>query len=160
VHYLHAKQFERFYAAMGRFSITAYSADAHVFHVKLPDLLNQNGINILSCSKTSLRKHLNYSQGANFMLNTTKNTNSAMVQALDAPSLALSSDVFPGAINFESSLYCYEGVNDFSLETIPHTDFIAGLDSVLFENAVENALTLYSTLILLTWFNIKANEGR
>jgi len=159
LNYLHSKQFERFYAAMGRFSVTAYSADAHVFHVKLPDVVNKNGINILSCSKTALRKHLNYSQGANFMINTTKNTNSAMLQALDASSLALSSNVFPGAIKFENSLYCYEGVNEFSLETVPRVDFIAELDSVLFENVLESTNTIYSTLILLTLFNIKSGQG-
>ena len=82
-----------------------------------------------------------------------------MLQALDASSLALSSNVFPGAIKFENLLYCYEGVNEFSLETVPRVDFIAELDSVLFENVLESTNTIYSTLILLTLFNIKSGQG-
>jgi len=160
VNYLHSRQFERFYAAMGRFMVSATSSEAGVFHTCLSTLTNMNGVNMLSCSRTPLRKHLKYSSGASFMLSSIKNTNSAMIQTLDSESLALSTEVFPGAINWDNLLYCYEGVNDFQTNMNPYINFLGDIELLSFQNTLEINRAIYSMLILLTLFNINSNDTR
>ena len=78
LNYLNMRQFERFFSALTRFNINAYSSDVGVFQTKLHELSNKDGINIVSCSKTPLTRHINYSAGASFLINSTKNTNTSI----------------------------------------------------------------------------------
>lgn len=108
LNYLKTRQFERFYNSLGKFPISAFTSDTSVFLLKHGSILNKNGINIISCSKSVLMKHINYSSGAQFLLNPTKNTNSAIIQANTAEDLTLSLEVYPNLVNLDNLLYSYE----------------------------------------------------
>jgi len=145
--YLNMRQFERFFNALTRFKINAFSADVSVFNLKLKDVANTNGINVLSCSKTPLQRYLSYSNGSSFLDNPTKNTNNVLVQTLSPLDLSESLEVFPNLVLLEKHTYSYD---DFQSPLLIH-----GFNITCSQPAVLSTTTsLYSTLILLTLLNI------
>jgi hypothetical protein len=152
-HYLQARQFERFYSALGRFQTSAFSAHADVFHIRLSELSNLEGINVVSCSRPILNKHLNYSSGAGFLTNPTKFTNPTMVQVLKPAALAKSTEIYANVINFDNSLYCYDSVN----ATLDNSDYInelnSNLNSMILTHSIQIITPIYCVLIQLTLLN-------
>jgi hypothetical protein len=140
------RQFERFFNALTRFKINSFSADVSVFNIKLKDLTNKNGINIISCSKTPLKRYLNYSNGSSFLDNPTKNTNNVLVQTLSASNLAESLEVFPNLILLEKHTYSYDDTASSVLSLEPTNTY-------LHHTSLSIASSLYSTLVLLTLLN-------
>ena len=145
--YLNMRQFERFFNALTRFKINSFSADVSVFHVKLKDVSNKDGINIISCSNTPLKRYMNYSNGSSFLTNPIKNTNNVLVQTLSAANLAESSEVYPNLILLESHTYSYD-----DLTTVSPSDI--SLDNQANQNTLSITSSIYSTLVLLTLFNV------
>ena len=145
--YLNMRQFERFFNALTRFKINSFSADVSVFHVKLKDVSNKDGINIVSCSNTPLKRYMNYSNGSSFLTNPIKNTNNVLVQTLSAANLAESSEVYPNLILLESHTYSYD-----DLTTVSPSDI--SLDNQANQNTLSITSSIYSTLVLLTLFNV------
>jgi hypothetical protein len=141
------RQFERFFNALTRFKINSFSADVSVFHVKLKDVSNKDGINIISCSNTPLKRYMNYSNGSSFLTNPIKNTNNVLVQTLSAANLAESSEVYPNLILLESHTYSYD-----DLTTVSPSDI--SLDNQANQNTLSITSSIYSTLVLLTLFNV------
>jgi len=148
--YLNMRQFERFFNALTRFKINSFSADVSVFNIKLQDLTNKNGINIISCSKTPLKRYLNYSNGSSFLHNPTKNTNNVLVQTLSASNLAESLEVFPNLILLEKHTYSYDDVKSSVLP-------LESTNTYLHHASLSVASSLYSTLVLLTLLNTNRN---
>jgi hypothetical protein len=140
---------------MGCFPVSAFSAHADVFHIRLPELENRGGINILSCSRPILNKHLNYSLGSSFLKNPTASTNPAMVQTLTPSNLVESSEVYVNVINFENSLYCPESVNNSTTHAAVYRDLLSGLDELSLKQSMCSLVPLYQTLIHLTLFNLQ-----
>jgi hypothetical protein len=145
--YLNMRQFERFFNALTRFKINSFSADVSVFHVKLKDVSNKDGINIISCSNTPLKRYMNYSNGSSFLTNPIKNTNNVLVQTLSAANLAESSEVYPNLILLESHTYSYD-----DLTTVSPSDISLGNQAN--QNTLSITSSIYSTLVLLTLFNV------
>ena len=145
--YLNMRQFERFFNALTRFKINSFSADVSVFHVKLKDVSNKDGINIISCSNTPLKRYMNYSNGSSFLTNPIKNTNNVLVQTLSAANLAESSEVYPNLILLESHTYSYDDLTIVSPSDI-------SLDNQANQNTLSITSSIYSTLVLLTLFNV------
>lgn len=148
--YLNMRQFERFFSALTRFKVNSFSSDVSVFNMKLKDLTNRNGINVLSCSKTPITRYLKYSDGTSFLHNPTKNTNNVLVQTLSIPSLAESLEVFPNLMLFEKHTYSY---NDTTSPVSLHKPTSVHLQ----QTSLSLTSSLYSTLILLTLWNINQN---
>ena len=144
--YLNMRQFERFFNALTRFKINSFSADVSVFHVKLKDVSNKDGINIISCSNTPLKRYMNYSNGSSFLTNPIKNTNNVLVQTLSAANLAESSEVYPNLILLESHTYSYDDLTIVSPSDI-------SLDNQANQNTLSITSSIYSILVLLTLFN-------
>ena len=154
LHYLQARQFERFYSSLGRFQISAFSSHVDVFHVRISELSHRNGINVLSCSRPILNKHINYSVGAAFLRNPTSHTNPTMVQVLSPTDLIQSSEVYPNVINFENSLYCPVSVEQTLSTEATQIQMLQNLDNALFNSTNQFALPLYQVLIHLTLLNV------
>ena len=144
--YLNMRQFERFFNALTHFKINSFSADVSVFHVKLKDVSNKDGINIISCSNTPLKRYMNYSNGSSFLTNPIKNTNNVLVQTLSAANLAESSEVYPNLILLESHTYSYDDLTIVSPSDI-------SLDNQANQNTLSITSSIYSILVLLTLFN-------
>ena len=145
--YLNMRQFERFFNALTRFKINSFSADVSVFNIKLKELSNRNGINVISCSKTPLRRYLNYTDNSSFLYNPTKNTNNVLVQTLSATSLSESLEVFPNLILLEKHTYSYD---DLASQLTP----TGSIDNCLHTTSISTTTSIYSTLILLTLLNV------
>ena len=150
------RQFERFYSALTRFSINAYSSDVSVFNLRLQELSNMNGINIVSCSKTPLRRHINYAAGASFLINPTRSTNSAIVQTLAPSNLTESTEVFPNVVMIEDQSYSYDDMAELTVIASCQKQ-ASSIESCLFQPVNVIGTTIYSTLILLTLLN--TNRG-
>ena len=150
--YFKMRQFERFYSALGRFQFDAFSPNFNVFSMKLGAVLNYNGINILSCSKKVLGRHINQSCGASFLKNPTKNTNSAIVQVSNLHDLSLSTEVYPNLVNLNNLLYPY---GDISISSVAdtHTETLNTLTAGILRSTLLTTSTVYSLLINLTVFN-------
>lgn len=157
LNYLKTRQFERFYNSLGKFPISAFTSDTSVFLLKHGSILNKNGINIISCSKSVLMKHINYSSGAQFLLNPTKNTNSAIIQANTAEDLTLSLEVYPNLVNLDNLLYSYE---EMAILTKPqhNVDFINNLNQLMFKNTTHIVTTAYNILVLSTLTNVNRSN--
>jgi hypothetical protein len=146
------RQFERFYSALGRFQFDTFSSNFDIFSIKLSSILNCNGINIISCSKKVLGRHINQSCGSAFLKNPTKNTNSAIIQTTSLKDITLSIDVYPNLINLDNSLFPYSDITVSSahdshaqlLEAVT----VSALNSTLLINS-----SVYALLIHLTIFN-------
>ena len=152
LNYLNMRQFERFYSALSRFNINAYSSDASVFSLRLHELSNSSGINIVSCSKTPLRRHVNYAPNASFLINPTKHTNSAIVQTLAPENLTTSTEIFPNVITLENHSYSYDDLTMIANDPTYHSQAVPIRDC-LFQPVNLINTSLYSTLVLLTLFN-------
>ena len=152
LNYLNMRQFERFYSALSRFNINAYSSDVSVFNLRLQELSNVNGINIVSCSKTPLRRHVNYTKNASFLVNPTKNTNSAIVQTLQPLNLTTSTEVFPNVITLENHSYSYDDLTMIAGSPTYHEQ-AASIGGCLFQPASSINSSLYSVLVSLTLLN-------
>jgi hypothetical protein len=150
--YLKMRQFERFYSALGRFQFDAFSPNFNIFSIKLSSILNHNGINILSCSKKILGRHINQSSGSAFLKNPTKHTNSAIVQASSPQDFELSTEIYPNLVNLNNSLFPY---GDISTLVTPetHTQLLDSLAAGIFHSTLLTNRTVYSVLINLTLFN-------
>jgi hypothetical protein len=148
------RQFERFYGTLGRFQFDAFSTNFNIFSVKLNSILNRNGINIASCSKKILKRHINQSYGSEFLKNPTKNSNSAVMQTSSLQSLILSSDIYPNLVNLENTLYPY---NDITVSQVveTHTELLNKITTNILRNTLVFNTTIYSLLINLTLFNTK-----
>ena len=157
LHYLRMRQFERFYSATGRFCITAFSCNVDVFNLKLITIANKDGINILSCSKATLMKHINSSKGANFLINPTKNSNSTMVQALNPKALQQSSEIYPNLVTLDQLLYSYEDMVSFTHPGTNELDLLDLINVGATNNIISSHSSIYSILILLSLFN---TQGR
>jgi hypothetical protein len=152
--YLKMRQFERFYSTLGRFQFDAFSTNFNIFSVKLNSILNRNGINIASCSKTILKRHINQSYGSEFLKNPTKNSNSAILQTTSLQSLILSSDIYPNLVNLENTLYPYGDITTSQVvET--HNELLNKITADIFRSTLVLNTSIYSLLINLTLFNIK-----
>ena len=151
--YLKMRQFERFFSGLTRFTINSFSADVSVFKLKVKELNNQGGINILSCSQTPITRYLKYSQGASFLLNPTKNTNNTLIQTSSADSLSNSLEVFPNLMVLENHTYSYTDAS--TLETIVSS---STLESTLTPSVLSttNSITssVYSIVVVLALFNV------
>lgn len=152
LNYLNMRQFERFYSALTRFKINAYSADASIFHLRLQDLSNLDGINVVSCSKTPLRRHINYASSASFLINPTRSTNSAFVQTLEPSSLVNSTEVYPSVVYLDNHSYSYDDMSEVDSMSLCQQR-AASIRECLLQPISSINTTLYSTLILLTLFN-------
>lgn len=147
------RQFERFFSGLTRFTINSFSADVSVFKLKVKELNNWGGINILSCSQTPITRYLKYSQGSSFLVNPTKNTNNTLIQTSSINSLSNSLEVFPNLMVLENHTYSY--TDDSTLETIVSS---ATLESTLSSPVLSttNSITssVYSIVVILTLFNV------
>ena len=150
--YLKMRQFERFYSALGRFQLDAFSSNFDVFSMRLSAIVNYNGINILSCSKKILGRYINQSHGAAFLKNPTKNTNSAIVQVSNVQDLSLSSEVYPNLVNLDNLLYPYGDMNASS-KADSHTQMLTTLTTSVLHSTTLTNTTVYSLLIHLTILN-------
>ena len=150
--YLKMRQFERFYSALGRFQFSAFSASVHIFSLKLNTVLNFNGINIASCAKNILGRHVNQSGGSAFLKNPTKNTNSATLQASSLQDLTLSADVYPNLVNLDNSLFPYTDITVTSFNEL-HTQTLNTLTHSILRNVLLTNTSLYSVLTNLTTLN-------
>jgi hypothetical protein len=146
------RQFERFYSALGRFQFEAFSSNFDIFSIKLNSILNHNGINIISCSKKALGRHVNQSIGAMFLKNPTKNTNSATIQASSLQDISLSNEIYPNLVNLENSLFPYGDIGSSALAST-HTQSLNDLTGSIFHNTLQINSSIYSVLISLTVFN-------
>jgi hypothetical protein len=155
--YLKMRQFERFYSALGRFQFDAFSSNVSVFSLKLSSILNYNGINITSCSKNILARHINQSRGAGFLKNPTKNNNSAIVQASCLQDITLSTDIYPNLVNINNSFYPYSDIITHTTAEA-HKQLIDTLTTSIFHTTLLTNTTMYSLLINLTLFNIKCTN--
>jgi hypothetical protein len=148
------RQFERFYSALGRFSFDMLSANFDIFSIKLTSLLNYGGINIASCSKTILKRHINQSSGSKFLKNPTQNSNSAVIQTSNLQDVLLSTDVYPNLVNLENVLYSYNDIE--ALLTVDvNTQLLNELSTKVFDNTLLFNTSIYSVLINLTLLNIE-----
>ena len=102
-------------------------------------------------------KHINYSSGAQFLLNPTKNTNSAIIQANTAEDLTLSLEVYPNLVNLDNLLYSYE---EMAILTKPqhNVDFINNLNQLMFKNTTHIVTTAYNILVLSTLTNVNRSN--
>lgn len=152
LNYLSLRQFERFYSALGRFNVSAYSSDVNVFFLKLPTLLNKNGINILTCSRSVLNKHINYTDKAVFLRNHTQHARSAYVQTSNHTDVLSSLEIYPSIINIESSFYSPDELK-LALSRNEITNQLTYLESNVFNHSLNIVLSSYNVLILLTLLN-------
>jgi hypothetical protein len=152
--YLKTKQFERFYSALGRFQFDAFSANFSIFSIKLGSVANYNGINIASCSKNILKRHIKQCQGSEFLKNPTKNSNSAVIQTSSLQNINLSSEVYPNLINLENSLYPYGDITSSAINDT-HVQLLNKLTLDSFQSVLTLNTTIYSILINLTLLSIK-----
>lgn len=157
LNYLNMRQFERFYSALTRFKINAYSADASIFHLRLQDISNLGGINVVSCSKTPLRRHINYSSSASFLINPTRGTNSSFVQTLEPASLTDSTEVYPSVIWLDNHSYSYDEMSEAGSIALCQQQ-ATSVRECLIQPVSSINTTLYSILILLTLFNTNRVE--
>ena len=156
--YLKMRQFERFYSALGRFQFNAFSPNFDIFSIKLNSILNHNGINMASCSKRVLGRYLNQSNGADFLKNPTKNTNSAMIQATSLQDITLSTDVYPNLVNLDNLLFPYGDIT-ISSSADSHTQLLDALTiSTLNSTSLMNS-TIYKLLIHLTILNTQQTNS-
>jgi hypothetical protein len=146
------RQFERFYSAAGRFSFTTSSVDPSVFFLKLPVVVNKNGLNIFSCSRAVLDKHLNKTQTSLFLINYAKNSRSSSIQTNDVSSILMSNDIYPSVINLDSNYYSPDDLVSI-LEKKSDYFFLQNLVNSLLKHPVNITTTIYQILILLTLFN-------
>jgi hypothetical protein len=146
------RQFERFYSALGRFQVNAFSPNFSVFNANLNNILNHNGINIISCSKKILGRHINQSYGSAFLKNPTKNNNSAIIQTTQIHNIELSTEVYPNLINLDNLFYPYGDVSTSLLAT-PHVQVLSNLTVGTSQSMLLTHSTIYSLLIKLTMFN-------
>lgn len=156
LNYLKARQFERFYSALGRFTFNVFSADVNVFYTKLSTISNFDGINIVSCSKTTTGRHINYSPGANFLKNPLKNTNSTLIQTSNTGSIVTSIELYPNLVNLDNLLYAYDELDTLTTQDT-YTRLYQTLGSVIFSNNVQFQLDVYLVLSKLTIFNTTRN---
>lgn len=145
------RQFERFFSGLARFNLNTLSSDVHVFNAKLKELSNKAGINILSCSKTPLRRYINYTNNARFLLNPTKHTNSSIVQTTTPEALSQSTEIFPNLTVADNHHYSYTELTtvDSNLrlgKTVESGTFVIPQTTSI-------TASIYSTLVLLTLFN-------
>jgi hypothetical protein len=153
------RQFERFYSALGRFQINTFSSDVNVYLINLHNISNCNGINIISCSKKMLGKHINQSQGASFLKNPTKNTNSAMIQTTQLLDVALSTNVYPNIVNLENSLYPYDDASPFA-QADSHLQVLKSLTVGTSQSTILISTTVYKLLINITLLNISHKRNQ
>jgi hypothetical protein len=146
------RQFERFYSSLGRFQFDTFSPNFDIFSIKLNSILNHNGINIASCSKKVLGKHISQSQGAEFLKNPTKNTNSAIIQVSSLKDISLSTDIYPNLTNLENSLFPY---GDITTATViaSNEQLLSTLTEGILSNTLQINNSIYSLLVSLTLFN-------
>jgi len=155
--YLKMRQFERFYSALGRFQFAAFSPNFDIFSIKLDTVLNHNGINIISCSKKILGRHINQSHGAAFLKNPTKNTNSAIIQATSLKDITLSTDVYPNLVNLDNLHFPYGDIIASSAAD-SHAQSLSTLTVNTFDSTLLMSSSVYALLIHLTIFNIQRTD--
>jgi len=146
------RQFERFYGALGRFQFDTFSANVDIFAIKLDSILNHNGINIISCSKKILGRHINQSSGSAFLKNPTKNTNSAIIQATSLKDVTLSTDVYPNLINLDNSFFPYGDIT-ISSASDSHIQLLDSITADVLKNTLLINSSIYSIITHLTVFN-------
>ena len=150
--YLKMRQFERFYSALGRFQFSAFSSNFNVFAIKLSTLLNHNGVNILSCSQGILGRYINQSEGAKFLKNPTKHTNSSIIQTTSLQDMTLSVDVYPNLVVLDNSLFPYGDITESSLHD-SHSQLLATLTTNVLNSTLLMSSTIYVLLTQLTILN-------
>lgn len=150
--YLKMRQFERFYSSLGRFPLDVFSTNFSVFSLRVSMLTNRNGINIASCAKTLLSRHINNSYDASFLKNPTKNTNSAIVQLSNLADVTSSLEIYPNLVNLENMLYPY-GDMLTSLSDNQNLDVVTRLNADVLRTSLQISTSVYSVLILLTLLN-------
>jgi len=156
LHYLSMRQFERFYSSLGQFKVSAYATESSVFNIRLFALTNKNGINLLSCSKPVLYKHINSLKNSEFLINYSNHSRSSFIQTNSIENITQSLEIFPNVIKFDSSFYSPDEINSLTNNN-ESAILLKSLDAITFNHSLILSTNLYHILILLTLYNIKCN---
>ena len=145
------RQFERFFGAITRFTVSAFTSDVSIFLLKLNDVSNKQGLNVLSCSKKQVLRYSGFSTKNNLMRSPTKNTINTMVQSSSIEDVNNSLEVFPSLTSFDG--------NTFALENQP-LDLCHSINTTqtLLRPASSIASATRTVLTLLSLYNIKRNQ--
>ena len=145
------RQFERFFSGLARFNLNTLASDVYVFNAKLKELSNKAGINILSCSKTPLKRYINYTKDAKFLLNPTKHTNSSVVQTTTSEALSQSAEIFPSLTVLDDHHYSYTELA--VADSNSKLGRIVRPDTFVMPQTTSITSSIYSILVALTLFN-------
>lgn len=155
--YLNMRQFERFFSGLTRFSLNTFSADVSVFNAKLKELSNKDGINIITCSQTPLKRYVKFTNGSHFLINPTKYTNNSIVQTNVPSALSQSTEVFPNVTILDNHSYTNYDLSSMS-DPSSKLRSLTCIDNLATTPAISISASVYSVTILLTLFNIHRNE--
>jgi len=147
LNYLKMRQFERFFNSVTRFHVSAFTSDISIFLLKLSEVSNKLGINVISCSSAQLRRYASFSTKNALLSNPTHNTLNTIVQSTSLDNINSSSEVFTNLITFEG--------NSFFLEK-PLTEIQHLINfTPLAQTSISLTSAIRTTLTLLTLYNIK-----
>ena len=146
--YLKMRQFERFFSSITCFRVCAFTSDISIFLLKLNDVSNKLGLNVISCSKAQLKRYSTRTNKTVLLNNPTSNTINTMVQASSIENVNNSLEIFPNLATFEGSSYPLENYQP---------DVRLNLNTALPLMKSTNSITssMRSTLVLLTLYNTK-----